>query len=400
MPTPAVNKLLCKLAGRRCSPSEGTNKLWRSVLAIPFKSWGVWRGQSVKNELQCPDLRAVDAHLERGDYGQALELLTPLAETHSIATPEGSHVRLLMITSWMGQGQDDQALTMARALSRSGDMEMRQQAKQLLIILDAPSLERPESWTMKLPALEVTATGGSPSAASSQRRSRRKPKPPPPPPTGPTKGPGVGFAVVVVAVLAGLTLMLSGCVRIDADLELPGPDRTELIWQVQSLNDQPLPWQKTFEQRLKREFPQLPIEHPSPGRQRISPGVQSSRDLNQLLQTMVNLAGTSAGIELLPPPEFSLVERNWLIGVQQHLRLQIDLRHVPDIPGLEVNLRVDHGRLQHTLHSGERVELEQTRWRWSPLGLGSSMILVLMGCSLLLQGVRRKLGFGFPELPA
>jgi hypothetical protein len=28
------------------------------------------------------------------------------------------------------------------------------------------------------------------------------------------------------------------------------------------------------------------------------------------------------------------------------------------------------------------------------------MILVLMGCSLLLQGVRRKLGFGFPELPA
>ena len=353
----------------------------------------------MKNERPSPDLRAVDAHLERGDYGQALELLTPLAETHPIATPEGSQVRLLMITSWMGQGQDDQALTMARALSRGGDMEMRQQAKQLVVILDAPSLERPESWTMQLPALEVTATGGSPPAASSQRRSR-KPKPPPPPPTGPTKGPGVGFAVVVVAVLAGLTLLLSGCVRIDADLELPGPDRTELIWQVQSLNDQPLPWQKTFEQRLKRELPHLPIEHPSPGRQRISPGVQSSRDLNQLLQTMVSLAGTSAGVELLPPPEFSLVERNWLIGVQQHLHLQIDLRHVPDIPGLEVNLRVDHGRLQHTLHSGERVELEQTRWRWSPLGLGSLMIVVLMGCSLLLQGVRRKLGFGFPELPA
>jgi hypothetical protein len=46
------------------------------------------------------------------------------------------------------------------------------------------------------------------------------------------------------------------------------------------------------------------------------------------------------------------------------------------------------------------VELEQTRWRWSPLGLGSLIILVLMGCSLLLQGVRHKLGFGFPELPA
>ena len=99
MPTPAVHKLLCKLAGRRCSPSEGTNKLWRSALAIPFKSWGVSRGQSVKNERPSPDLRAVDGHLERGDYGQALELLTPLAETHPIATPEGSQARLLMILS-------------------------------------------------------------------------------------------------------------------------------------------------------------------------------------------------------------------------------------------------------------------------------------------------------------
>ena len=62
------------------------------------------------------NLRAIDAHLERGDYGQALELLTPLADVHPISTPEGSEVRFLMITSWMGQGQDEQALTMALSL--------------------------------------------------------------------------------------------------------------------------------------------------------------------------------------------------------------------------------------------------------------------------------------------
>jgi hypothetical protein len=169
---------------------------------------------------------------------------------------------------------------------------------------------------------------------------------------------------------------------------------------VQSINDQPMPWQRKFEQNLRRELPQLHIEHPSPGRQRITPGVQSSRDLNLLLQTMVTLAGRSAGVEPLPPPEFKLVERNWLVGIEQHLHLNLDLRHLPDIPGLEVNLRIDHGQIQHTVHSGEQVELEQSRWRWSSLGLGSLFILVLMGCSLLLQGVRRKLGFGFPELPA
>ena len=125
----------------------------------------------MKNDQPSPNLRAVDAHLERGDYGQALELLTPLMDIHPISTPAGSQVRFLMITSWMGQGQDEQALTMARALSRSGDVDKRQQAKQLVDILDAPSLERPDSWTMRLPALEVTATGGSPPAVSSQRRS-------------------------------------------------------------------------------------------------------------------------------------------------------------------------------------------------------------------------------------
>ena len=140
----------------------------------------------MKKDQPSLNLRAVDAHLERGDYGQALELLTPLVDLHPISTPAGSQVRFLMITSWMGQGQNEQALTMARALSRSGDVDKRQQAKQLVNILDAPSLERPDSWTMRLPPLEVTATGGSPPAVSSQRRSR-KPKPPPPPPTGPTR---------------------------------------------------------------------------------------------------------------------------------------------------------------------------------------------------------------------
>jgi hypothetical protein len=63
---------------------------------------------------------------------------------------------------------------------------------------------------------------------------------------------------------------------------------------------------------------------------------------------------------------------------------------------LEVNLRIDHGQIQHTVHSGEQVELEQSRWRWSPLGLGSLFILVLMGCSLLLQGRSPQVGFRIP----
>ena len=38
-------------------------------------------------------------------------------------------------------------------------------------------------------------------------------------------------------------------------------------------------------------------------------------------------------------------------------------------------------------------------WRWSPLGIGSVCIGLLLVLSLLLQGIRRRLGYGFPELP-
>ncbi|BEV35852.1 DUF3153 domain-containing protein [Synechococcus sp. M16CYN] len=350
----------------------------------------------VNEERPTLDLNSLNVYLERGDYGQALERLTPLADAYPASTSEGSQVRLLMITSWMGQGQEDQAVAMSHILSRTGETNIRQHAKQLVAILEAPRLGRPKNWRIQLPLLEITTTGGPPSVISACRRFR-KPKSPPPP-TGPTRALGFGFAAVVMATLIGLTLLLSGCVRVDVDLELPGPDRVELIWQVQSPNDQPLPWQQKFEQYLKLRLPNLFIEHPAPGRQRISTGTVSSRNLSLQVKEMVALVKQSTGLELLIP-KLTLVERNWILGVQQCLYLEVDLSHLPDIPGFELNVSVDHGQVQRKMHSGERMRLEQLSWRWNPLGLGSLGVLLLLSCSLLLQHVRRGLGFGFPELP-
>jgi hypothetical protein len=158
------------------------------------------------------DLSEAEAALERGDYGQSLELLLPLAEQHPINSPEGPGLRLLMITAWMGQGQDDKAIATCRLLSRCRDPKLRQQAKQLLGILEAPSLDRPERWSMRMPQLELNGSGSGQTSTMRRRRSRR-PEPPPPPPTGPTRSPAAGFAVLVMAVLLGITLLLSGCVR-------------------------------------------------------------------------------------------------------------------------------------------------------------------------------------------
>ena len=111
------------------------------------------------NEQPAPlDLTIAETALERGDYGQCLEQLTPLAEARPLPDPEGARVRLLMVTALMGQGRDQEALTICQLLSRSGEPQLRQQARQLLTILEAPALDRPERWSMRLPPLSIQAS--------------------------------------------------------------------------------------------------------------------------------------------------------------------------------------------------------------------------------------------------
>ena len=87
-----------------------------------------------------PDLSSAEAALERGDYGQALSVLNPLANAHPLPGQAGAQIRLLMITAWMGQGDETSAIATCRLLSRCQQPEIRSQAKQLLTILESPSM--------------------------------------------------------------------------------------------------------------------------------------------------------------------------------------------------------------------------------------------------------------------
>ena len=349
-----------------------------------------------------PDLSSAEAALERGDYGQALSVLNPLANAHPLPGQAGAQIRLLMITAWMGQGDETSAIATCRLLSRCQQPEIRSQAKQLLTILESPSLERPERWSMRLPELNVSATGQGLTSGARRRRSR-KPPPPPPPPTGPTRGPALGFAALVTAVLLGLTVLLSGCVRIDGDLQIAGPDRVMLRWDVTSLSGQQLPWQQRLAPMLARIIPELPLEQRSSGRQRIGGEILPSR------------TAASAGVPT-PDIRFDLKERNWLVGVRQSLELRFDLSELPEIPGLHIEIQLPRGaqvtsadpnpamtatgQSTWNLTPGRDHRLALRSWRWSRLGVTSLTVPVLLGLSLTLQSVRRHLGFGFPELPS
>ena len=359
-------------------------------------------------------LAAAERALERGDYGLCLSLLEPLAETSPITEPEGAAIRMVMVTAWMGQGEERKAISTCRLLTRCKDPDLRSRARQLLSVLEAPSLERPARWSMQLPTLEMTPRVGKGTLSS---RRRLGPPPPPPPPTGPTQAPSAGFAALVLAVLLGLTLLLSGCVRVSAEIELAGPDRLAMSWQINSLSGHSLPWQQNFAKALRSESLGWSVK---PGRAGaltlISPTLGSDRAA-ELMRSSVELAGRSAGLTL-PTPELSVVEKNWLVGVQQQLNLRLDLSPLAEFPAgdLQVNItpvrdlkqvrttpmtgRVQGDVLRWTLESGCINQLQVKRWQWSPLGVGSVLIGLLLLLSFLLQSVRLRLGFGYPELPS
>lgn len=206
--------------------------------------------------------------------------------------------------------------------------------------------------------------------------------------------------MLVTTVLLGVTLLLSGCMRLDADLSLTGPDRLQLTWEMQTESGHLLPWQERFETQLQHALPDLEIAHPQPGSQRITTKVQAREMLEQEIRRIVQIAAETSGLSL-PTPKIDLQERNWLIALDQRLNLSLDSSALPDIPGLELRLSLDHGKLRAEAPKERQAIVLMTlhRWRWSALGLGSAAILVLLGLSLLLQASRRHLGFGFPELP-
>ncbi len=354
--------------------------------------------------------------LERGDYGQCLRLLQPLADQHPPSSPFGGQLRLLMVTAWIGQGDTAAAQACCRSLRASTDPELRLQARDLQMILDAPALQRPANWSLTLPSLGgAEPLEGRLKSASRWMPRRDGPPEPPPPPVGPTRQP-LGFAVVALVLLLVLTL-LSGCLRVDTELQFPGPGRLQLTQVWSSDTGRQLPWQQRFASAVAEADPgaRLSLKGDGPRQVLRSPSLPAV-EIQALLARTTTLAAERIGVEL-PPPRLELSERNWLLGVRQHLWLELDLQPLDAVPGLDLQMvlrPVSLGAVRQAaprpaaregtgvrwpLATGAANRLELLTWRWSRLGLGGMVILLLLCAALALQRLRWSSGFGWPELP-
>jgi hypothetical protein len=332
-----------------------------------------------------------------------------------------------MATALMGQGHTDRAAACCRSLSRCRDATLRAQAMALLVVLEAPELRRPPEWSLTLPDLAGT-TPIEGSGVGWSRAPRRRPEPPPPPPVGPTRAPW-GFALLVAVVVLLLAGLLGGCMEVRSDLRFEGPGRLQLSHHLRSTTGSETPWQRRFcaalEGRLQEISTPGPFRADRRGGERIlSTPVLPAAQALEALTASLEVAGQLSGVELAAPV-VRWQERNWLLGVRQHLELELDLREIAVIPGLDLGLGLaplspgavrraeplavvsapsaDRGerlRLLWPLQPGHLNLLELRCWRWSGLGLGAMAVLLVLVLVLGLQTIRRRLGFGLPELPA
>ena len=146
----------------------------------------------------------VKKSLQRGDYSHSLDILESLSKKHSASSQVGAEIQLLMVTAFLGQGKDQKALDKCKLLEKVKDPSIREQAKQLISILEAPYLPRPENWSIKIPDLNFES-----STFSVRKSTKKKKKTITYPPTGSTKALDFGFLLLLLIVLLLLTFYLS-----------------------------------------------------------------------------------------------------------------------------------------------------------------------------------------------
>ncbi|KGG23133.1 hypothetical protein EV11_0589 [Prochlorococcus sp. SS52] len=331
-----------------------------------------------------------------------------------LTSKKGGQIGILMTTAFIGQGDSQKAISICETLLKHKDDSIRQHAKYLISILNSPKLERPSEWSINIPVLdldnEITKS------IKSNNKNIDHQKHPDIPATGITKNPGLGFTFFTTIILFLLTILLSGCVQFKTNIKIIGPDRIKLSWEISSNSNQLLPWQEKLQEGFRGISPQANISSNKNGKQLFEVPSLSSNDADILLQNIISIAANAAGFEA-PSSSIHLTERNLLIGIDQQLDLNIDLRDFPDIPNLNLAIFLDpassknnpkgnpvkpillDNNLKWELQNGEINKLFLHRWQWSRLGLGTLLIILIMGFSMILQTLKLKMGFGFPELP-
>ncbi len=90
---------------------------------------------------------------EGGRYGQAVKHLEAASALVDRGSRLGGEVQMWLVTAYEAAGQTVEGIALCKQLTRHPHISVRQQARQVLYILEAPKLTKRPEWLVEIPDL-------------------------------------------------------------------------------------------------------------------------------------------------------------------------------------------------------------------------------------------------------
>lgn len=114
--------------------------------------------------------------LEQGEYNRSVQYLEEAKDLVLKSTRLGGEAQIWLVMAYQAAGKLPEAIALCQELSTHPHPEIRQQAKRVLYIIQAPQLKRPKEWMSEIP--DLTATGNDrPQYVTAKTQGKKNPTP-------------------------------------------------------------------------------------------------------------------------------------------------------------------------------------------------------------------------------
>lgn len=111
--------------------------------------------------------------LENGQYKVSIEKLESAKNLVGFGSQLGADVQMLLITAYQAIGQRQEAIALCQELTNHPNLLIREKAKSVLYIINAPELQRPAEWMSQIPDLSSQETAR-PQYVTTKRKQTKK----------------------------------------------------------------------------------------------------------------------------------------------------------------------------------------------------------------------------------
>ena len=353
--------------------------------------------------------------LNNGEYYQCIEIIYPLVEQFSVSSKEGVNLRMLLITAYSGVNKKDEALKICKQLVKSRSSLIRENAKSLITILNAPDLKTPENWNIKFENDINEKNRNSASKSISKKLNKEEKfinisnKP-----TGETKSFKKGFVIISLIIFVLLISLLSGCVRVQNNLDIRDINSINIDMEIESKYLGKIPWQVNFERELNKNLNQAIINYDDE-KFLIKERGLSLNETEKKLNKIIKIATETTPMKF-KDIRIDHFEKNYFLVKKHFFAIILNLTELDKMENLELsinilnksnpiilenlkNIKVYKNNINWELIAGESNQIKFIYWDWNKLFISAIITFTLVLGAYFIRINRYQLGSNLPRLP-